>query len=447
MVLNKHTSVSSSPWLRRFFLLLVGGITVLSFAAASSAQSIGLQRERARGILKVIRADIEKNYYDQTFHGVDLDAVFREADELMKKAESGGQLYGIIARSLMQFNDSHLYFAPPARSSKVERGWSMQAIGDKTYISSVKPGSDAEKKGVRPGDLVLSVNEMNPTRETLWMIEYLFVLRPQPVTQFVLETHKGEARKVDVEAKVTPGKRVTDLTNYDQAMHLLLKEEKEARLFRHRYIKIDDVFLWKMPAFDLPANQVDEMMGKVKGSKALVLDLRGNGGGAEETLLRMVGSLFDRDITVGVLKRRKEEKTLLAKSRGDSAFKGEVIILTDQGSGSSSELLARVVQLEKRGVVIGDRSAGAVMRARFSSHSAGLDTVIFYGVSVTDADVVMTDGKSLEKLGVTPDELLLPTASDMSLLRDPVLSRAAERAGLKISPEKAGAIFPVEWRQ
>jgi C-terminal processing protease CtpA/Prc len=446
MFFNKHTSGSSS-WLRRFFLLLIAGITVLSFTAGSSAQSIGLQRERARGILRVIRADIEKNYYDQTYHGVDLNAVFGEADELMKKAESGGQLYGIIARALMQFNDSHMYFAPPARASKVERGWSMQAIGDKTYISSVKPGSDAEKKGVHPGDLVLSVNEMTPTRETLWMIEYLFVLRPQTATQFELENPKGEVRKVDVEAKVTQGKRVTDLTDYDEAMHLQVEEEKEARLFRHRYIKIDDVFFWKMPAFDLPASQVDDLMGKVREAKTLVLDLRGNGGGAEETLLRMIGSLFERDITVGTLKRRKEEKTLLAKTRGDAAFKGAVIILTDNGSGSSSELLAKVVQLEKRGIVIGDRSAGAVMRARFSSRTAGLDTVIFYGLSVTDADVIMTDGKSLEKIGVTPDELILPSATDMSRQRDPVLSRAAERGGLKISPEKAGAIFPVEWRQ
>ncbi|HKP35996.1 MAG TPA: S41 family peptidase [Pyrinomonadaceae bacterium] len=442
-----HTPVRGRLWLRRLFLFLIGIVTVLSFTAAGSAQTMSLQRERARGILRVIRSEIEKNYYDANYHGVDINAVFGEADELMKKAESGGQIYGIIARALMQFNDSHLYFAPPSRASKVERGWTMQAIGDKTYISSVKPGSDADKKGLHPGDLVLSVNEMAPTRETLWMIEYLFVLRPQVVTQFILENPKGEARKVDVDAKVTQGRKVTDLTNGEEWLRLQAEEEREARLFRHRYIKIDDVFFWKMPIFDLPQNQVDDMMGKVKGSKALVLDLRGNGGGAEETLLRMIGNLFERDITVGVLKRRKEEKTLVAKSRGDSAYKGDVIILIDNGSGSSSELLARVVQLEKRGVVIGDRSAGAVMRARFSSHSAGLDTVIFYGVSVTDADVIMTDGKSLEKLGVTPDVLLLPTAIDMSLQSDPVLSAAAARAGLTIPAEKAGKIFPVEWRQ
>lgn len=408
---------------------------------------MGFQRERSREILKAIRSDMEKTYYDSTFRGVDINALFQEADDLLKKADSSGQMYGIIARALLQLNDSHTYFVAPSRVARVDYGWSMQAIGANCYISSVQPGSDADKKGVKPGDRIRSIDEMNPTRENLWMIQYLYFLRPQPVTRFVLESSAGESRPLEVAAKVSAGKKITDLTNYDQYMRLLLDEEKDARLSRHRYLEMNEVFFWKMPAFDLPPEKVDDMMGKIKGHKALILDLRGNGGGAEDTLLRMIGNLFDRDITLGDLTRRKEKKTLTAKTRGASAFKGQVIVLTDSSSGSSSELLARVVQLEKRGIVIGDRSAGAVMRARYFSHQHGVDTVIFYGVSVTDADLIMTDGRSLEKNGVTPDELILPTPIDMTKQHDPVLARAAELAGLKISPEKAGALFPIEWRK
>ena len=70
-----------------------------------------------------------------------------------------------------------------------------------------------------------------------------------------------------------------------------------------------------------------------------------------------------------------------------------------------------------------------------------------YGASVTDADMIMADGKSLERVGVTPDELLLPTAADLAANRDPVLARAAETLGLKLPADKAGSFFPIEWKK
>jgi len=48
---------------------------------------------------------------------------------------------------------------------------------------------------------------------------------------------------------------------------------------------------------------------------------------------------------------------------------------------------------------------------------------------------------------VTPDELLLPTAADLAAKRDPVLARAAALVGVKLDPERAGSMFPIEWRK
>jgi C-terminal processing protease CtpA/Prc len=72
---------------------------------------------------------------------------------------------------------------------------------------------------------------------------------------------------------------------------------------------------------------------------------------------------------------------------------------------------------------------------------------LFFGSSITVADVIMSDGRSLEKEGVAPDEMLLPTAEDLAAGRDPVLARAAALCGVTLDPMKAGALFPVEWQR
>jgi carboxyl-terminal processing protease len=185
------------------------------------------------------------------------------------------------------------------------------------------------------------------------------------------------------------------------------------------------------------------MMKKASAHKALVLDLRGNPGGRVLTLERFVGYFFDREVKVGDFKMRKESKEIKVKPRRSNSFSGDLIVLVDSQSSSAAEVFARIVQLEKRGRVVGDQSSGMVMESMRYQYELETkdDAPTLFGLMITDADIIMTDGKSLEWVGVAPDKLMLPTADDLRNHRDPALAYAASLVGTELSPEKAGTLF------
>src|SRR5262245_35990830 len=151
-------------------------LTLLFLAVLSFGQSApsSLDRDRGRTMLNVIKNDLKKNYYDTSFHGMDVDARFKQAEEKINSATSQGQILGIIAQVLLDLDDSHTYFIPPSRPFTVEYGWHMQIIGEKCYIVAVKPGSDADLKGIKEGDEIYSIDGFAPTREQLWKILYTY---------------------------------------------------------------------------------------------------------------------------------------------------------------------------------------------------------------------------------------------------------------------------------
>ncbi len=441
-----HTPLTFAP----VSIVVLCLIALQALHSALAQPDLNFQRERGRIMLKVIKDELKKEYYDPNFHGMDVEARFKAADEKLKEAESVGHVFGIIGQALLDLNDSHTFFIPPWRANRTEYGWQMQAFGDKVFVSAVKPGSDAEKKGVKVGDEVLSLHGFQPSREALWKLTYMFyALRPQAGLHVVLQSAEGQQRQLDVMANIKQGKAMLDLSGGRADWGDFIRElEEEGRLDRQRYVEAgDNLFIWKMPTFATTEQAVEDVMRKARKHETLILDLRGNPGGYVSTLEWFVGYFFDKEIKIADLKGRKEMKPQTSQPHHDRNFKGKLIVLVDSRSASAAEIFARVVQLEKRGVVIGDRTAGAVMQSRTFNHQMGTDIVIFYGVSVTNADVIMSDGKSLEGAGVTPDVLLLPTVTDLAAKRDPVLARAAALAGFDLPPDKAGAMFPVEWRK
>lgn len=420
-----------------------------AFLAPRASGQISFSRGVGREMLKDIKRDLKDKYYDPTFRGKDLDAHFKAAEELIERAETTDQVYTVVAQSLMDFDDSHLYFIPPMWSASAEYGWRMKMVGKAAYVVAVRPGSDAEIKGLRPGDEILSVDGFVPERATLWKMDYYYyALAPKPGMVLTVKSPDGKTRQLQVAAKITKGKLVQDVGGHDWYQRQI-EAEKDARLYTNRFADFgNDLLIWKMPTFSLEPDKVNEGMNRARNHKAVIIDLRGNGGGYIVSLLALLGNFFDHDLKLGDIKSRKEAKPLIARTRGgNGVYNGKLIVLVDSESASASELFARGVQLEKRGTVLGDLTAGAVMVSQFYEHKVGIKEFLLYGVSITVQDLLMTDGKSLEHAGVTPDEVSLPSGADLAARRDPVLARAAALAGVGLDVEKAGALFPEIWRK
>lgn len=401
---------------------------------ALSRQTLSkIDRQRGLAMLRQMHENIEKYYYDPTYHGVDLAAKYKTAEDLLEKATTLNEVYTILTDAVRVLNDSHTYFIPPGRNATVAYGWRMAPIGDDAYIVSVTPGSDAAAKGLERGDQVTGLNRFQPNRQNLWDINYLYrIVRPQQLQRVTVRKPDGTVRTLDVESKITPIRNL-------QIVDLLNNLDDEIKSAAHETIRLSDVFVWRMPEFGDP-DLVEAVARKARDAKSIVLDLRGNGGGLVDTLVKMAGWFFDREITIATMKERKKTTTATAKPKRDG-LRAPLYVLVDGSSGSAAEIFARVIQIEKRGTVIGDRTAGAVMTGRVEAHSLGLDTMTFYGTSVTVADVRMSDGGSLERVGVKPDELVLPTGADLAAKRDPALARAMALGGVTITPEAAGKLY------
>ena len=159
----------------------------LSFVVVCASVALGMQQrmssldaDRCRQMLKDVHETVEKRYYDVKFHGVDMDARYKEYAEKMRDVTSLSHAFTLIASYLEALHDSHTYFIPPRRAMHYDYGYEMQVIGDSTFVTEVRPKTDAAKY-LAPGDQVLKVFQYDVNRQDFSDLEYyLNILSPQP---------------------------------------------------------------------------------------------------------------------------------------------------------------------------------------------------------------------------------------------------------------------------
>jgi carboxyl-terminal processing protease len=157
-----------------------------------------------------------------------------------------------------------------------------------------------------------------------------------------------------------------------------------------------------------------------QGATAIIFDLRSNPGGLLSEAVD-VSALFIKEGPV-VIERLKggEERAFDAKRGRHVAVDIPLVILTNGGSASASEIVAGAIQDYKRGMIIGQQT--------FGKGSVQLPHTLSDGseLRVTVAEWLTPLGRQIHGEGITPDVAVEMTFEDLEQELDPQLDAAIE---------------------
>ena len=162
---------------------------------------------------------------------------------------------------------------------------------------------------------------------------------------------------------------------------------------------------------------------KNQGVKAIILDLRGNGGGYVSAAVDVAGLWLDNQIVVTERTGNTVKSTL--KSGSNAILAGiPTAVLVDGGTASASEIVAGALQDHKAAKLVGEKT--------FGKGSVQLPIKLDGGaeMKVTIARWYTPNGKNINQQGITPDTTASLTQSDVDKGIDPQLDAAKKLLGL-----------------
>ncbi len=177
------------------------------------------------------------------------------------------------------------------------------------------------------------------------------------------------------------------------------------------------------------APRIDFVVDTLRNRKAIIFDIRNNGGGQDEYAHRIAGAFADGEHFVFTIQTRNgvnhadfdEKLKVFAKKAGDEQFTKPVIILTDRYAASAAETFLLDMLSFKHIRQIGDTTAGDFSNV---SNTKFLPNGWIYKYS--HQLVLMPDGKNLDGIGVAPQGYVKNTKSDIAAGDDLVIEKAID---------------------
>lgn len=342
---------------------------------------------------------VNDKYFDGKFRGVDWPAMKEKYRAEAAAAPDDTALYRVLAKLCAELKQSHLTALPPRTVHEKDTehraaiGLRWLNIEGKRIVTDIVPGGAAADAGVKTGWLIVS-REGRPIDE-----REIFVTKlGRPVSFGFLDLE-------DRPVALTLEPRLLDFD----------------RLIAHdlpggfRYLRFDRFSMENL-------RWLSAELKTHRTAPGVVVDLRANPGGNTVANMMVIQEFFDRRVPTGQFIRRDgRTRETHGLALFAARYPGRVAILLGPGSASASEIFAHVLQAEKRAIVVGRRSAGAVIVSRFYDLPGGGQ------LQVPIQDYAGRDGLRLEGRGVAPDvEVAAPKAADWRAGRDVDLEAALE---------------------
>lgn len=281
-------------------------------------------------------------------------------------------------------------------SGAVSPGIVIARRGGFPYVVAPLPGSPAEKAGVKPGDLVDSVDGKGMRNAPLWKI------------MAALEGPEG--------------------TRVDVGLFRVADEKKVSlRVARGRFEPLPPTVKWetdvgvvRVPSFHAgtaPALRkiVDE--ANKRAVTRLVLDLRGAIGGDVADAAPSASLFIDKGVVAKVATRKVATRPL--ETAGERAWRGRLVVLMDDSTGGPSEVFAAALKDRGAASTVGEATAGMAFVQRLVPTASG------GSLYMTVARYVSPAGTMLAGRGILPDERVLVFPGEGGE-KDPVLERGLE---------------------
>ena len=408
-----------------------------AFAQAPGAVAVAPQAgftQVRRDTFEKVWSTVNEKHYDPIFNGVDWAKVKTDYLPKAQAAKSDDDFHAVLRQMVGELKLSHfgIFPTPPANETPADSsggvGVDVIWLNGMAVIERVAADSPAAAAGLRPG-FVLTALDGKPLAE-----------RIKPVRESLAKRAIGDAmRRMYLERSVEAmmagrgGTKVTVryLDAADKTREAVLERvpyagemsqpmgnfPKQPVIFESRMLEGDVGYIrfnmWVIP-------QMAKIRAAVRGfagAKAIVFDLRGNPGGVGGMAGGIAGLLSDKQLDLGSMRTRGGRMNLFAYPQPDP-FLGKIIILSDHGTGSTSEMFAAGMQEIGRAKVVGGTTAGAVLPSVFEILPTGWTFQYVISDYRSPKDVL------IEGRGVMPDVPVAATRADLLAGRDPELEAA-----------------------